>query len=512
MRTLPRLLSAAGAAGLILAAGLATPAHAADNGSLELQFVPVTVTVPPSPGRAMMLYVLGNNAQNPVLTIDPAGLGDEATLSALPQANCTTGAGGTATCRLPEQSTLELPLVLGVKATAKAVVGHVLHLTFTLSADNVAAQQVTGDIPIGDAVDLVAFKLTADPGQARVGDHVVAASYVANSGSRVAQGIRVTVFSDHSLAPDQYDNCAYTTTVTYEFVCDLPDAVLNPGDRLNLVDDHGNPIGFTVAPDAGTPAAGVEIVYDALADAATPPNLSRMARPSHTGHEVRLAQSAAPAAQAGALPVDANPDDNLVDFFWKLSGIHRDVAAVGATATGKVGDTVDVNVGFLDKGPAALDALRSGGDPAFAFIFLPPSNTDVVAVPHSCWSVVDNGDGTNTPTRGALHGTYYRCESASFVPVGATQTTKITLKITKATGDKGLVTFFDKYVAPDYRYKDDVAADDQADVVVGPAAGGNVLTSLPVTGAPLAVIAIAGVVILAAGAGLVLLTRTRRRA
>jgi hypothetical protein len=373
---------------------------------------------------------------------------------------------------------------------------------------------------VADAVDLVASPpLTTNNtqvlGTAHVGDHVTARAAVSNVGSKVAQGVRITVTSDHALLPDRYDNCEYSAVDTYrhQFICDLPDVVLNPGDGpLSLVDDQGNDIGFTIAPDAGGPAAGAEFVFDALADSPAVPSQAKMAKPAHTGHALRLVAVARPAARTTA-PVDANQGDNLTEAFWNLAGTHFDAAA-GASATSKVGDTVEVNVGFLDEGPAALDALRSGGDPAFFFVFVPPSNADVVAVPQSCWSFVHNPDGTNTPTRGAPHGTYYVCESASFVPVDVPQTTKVILKITKATGDKGLVTSADKYAGPDHVYHDDVAADDQADVVVGtPATGGsgNVLTSLPVTGAPLAVIAIAGVVILAAGAGLILLSRTRRR-
>jgi hypothetical protein len=521
MSRIRRLLAVAVAGGLILGSGLAAPAHAQNGDFLDLQVVPVTVSPDPSVGRAMLLYVSGNNAQSAVITIDPAGLGDEATLSPL-STNCgpaTANPGETRTlCRLPDPVAFHLPLVLGVRATAKAVVGHVLHLTFTLSADNIASHQVTADIPVGDAAGLVAFTPTAAHGQARVGDHVVAPSYVTNSGSRVVRGIRVTVLSDHSLAPDQFDNCAYSKSLTYEVVCDLSDVVLAPRDRLDLVDDQGKPVGFTVTPDAGAPTAGVDVVYQALADSPAPPNLSSTAPPSHTGHEVRLSKPVPPAAQAPGPPADAHPGDDVAEFVWELSGIHRDIAALATTVTAAVGATVEVNIGVVNKGPAAVDGVFN--DTGVGFFFTPPSNSDVTAVPQSCSSIVNDG---GPPLQyglfyypGAPHGDYYVCGAGNFIPVGATATTKITLKITKATGTKGLVSLHSLYETPNQAYKDDVATDDQADVlvgpsVVGPSTGGNVLTSLPVTGAPLATIAIIGVVILAAGAGLILLSPARRR-
>jgi hypothetical protein len=163
--------------------------------------------------------------------------------------------------------------------------------------------------------------------------------------------------------------------------------------------------------------------------------------------------------------VDANPSDNLGEVFWNLTGIHRDVAAIGAAAFGKVGDMVTINIGMVDHGPAALDAMRSGGDPAFYYIFIPPTNTDVVSVPQSCASIVDVG-GVQYPTSGAPHGTYYRCGTSDFIPVGIPQTLQISLKITGNTGVPGLVTFADKYINPVDAFHDDNAADDNAPVEV----------------------------------------------
>jgi hypothetical protein len=526
--TIPRLLAAAGASTLILSAGFAAPAHADDSSFFFADLLPEAVSVAPSPGKAMQVAVGASNVTNPRFTIDTTGLLDEATADT--PDGCTSAAAKI-TCQVPTATDLQFSSVwLIVHPTAKAAVGDTLHVTITSQADNISTFTQTYEIKMADAVDLVASPAliansTNALGTVHPGEHVTAKAGVSNVGSKVAQGIRVTVTSDHALAPDQFDNCEYGAVNTYlhQFVCDLPDVVLNPGDGpLALVDELGKDVGFTITPDAGGPAAGAEIVFDALADAPALPSQLKLAKPAHTGHALRLVAVAQAAARAAnATPADANADDNLTEAFWNLAGIHTDVAAIGARARAKVGDTVDVNVGFVDNGPASLDALRSGGDPAFVFIFIPPANTDVVAAPQSCESITDNPDGSNTGTRGAPHGTYYQCGSASFVPVGAPQTTKITLKVIKGGDDKGQVTFADKYRNPDFAFHDDNPADDQADVLVGPAVdtgntgggsgGGNVLTSLPVTGAPLALIAIVGVAIVAGGVVLLRLGRRRDR-
>jgi hypothetical protein len=510
--TIPRLLAAAGASALILSAGFAAPAHAANPSFFEAQLGPEQLSVAPSPGKAMQVDVVGVNATNARFTIDPAGLSDKATVDT--PDGCTSTAGKI-TCDMPDVADLFTVVLLVIHPTAKAAVGDTLHVTITTAADNVPPSAVTYDLPVTDAVDLAVSprQLPTDPptlGTVHPGDHVTVPAGVSNVGSRVAQGIRVRVTSDHALAPDQFDNCEYSVidTVLHQFVCDLPDVVLNPGDGpLSLVDELGKDVGFTIAPDASGPSAQADIVFDALADAPALPSQVKLAKPPHTGHTLRLVASTRPAAA----PVDANQSDNFIEAFWNLAGIHRDVAAIGAKANAKVGDTVDVNVGFVDNGPASLDAPRSLDEPAFFFVFIPPANTDVVAVPASCFSTTENPDGTSRGTPGAPHGNYYRCESRSFIPVGVPQTSKISLKVTKGGDDKGAVTFTDKFGDPDHPYKDDNAANDQADVLVGPAVDtGTVVTSLPVTGAPLAIIAVVGVLIIAGGIGLVLVGRTRR--
>jgi len=519
--TIPRLLAAAGTSTLILSAGFATPAHADDSSFFFADLLPQALSVAPSPGKAMEVAMGASNVTNPRFTIDTTGLSDEATADT--PDGCTSAAAKI-TCQVPTATAEVFSSVwLVVHPTAKAAVGDTLHVTITSQADNVSTFTQTYDIKVADAVDLVASpQLIANStdvlGTVHPGEHATMKAGVSNVGSKVAQGIRLTVTSDHALVPDRYDNCEYGAVNTYvhQFVCDFPDVVLNPGDApRSLVDDLGKDVGFTIGPDAGGPAAGAEIVFDALADAPALPSQVKLAKPAHTGRTLRLVA----VAQAAAAPADANQDDNLTEAFWNLAGIHFDVAAIGARAHAKVGDTVDVNIGFVDNGPAALDALRSGGDPAFLFIFIPPANTDVVAIPDACASIVDQG-GVQFPTSGAPHGNYYRCGSDSFVPVGTPQTTKISLKVIKGGDDKGSVTFTDKYTDPVFVLQDDNQANNQADVVVGPAvdtgngdgSGGNVVTSLPVTGAPLALIAIVGVAIVAGGVVLLRLGRRRGRA
>jgi len=489
MRRFTARLSAVLASVLALAAGLASPARAADTGSLNLQFSPTTLSVAPSPGKSMGLAIFAHNAQHPVLTVDRSGLGDKATLKVL-VGTCAGATGPQIVCPLDDLPLDPGSVTLVFQPTSTAVAGDVLHLTLTLSADNAPSAGGTAEIKVADAIDLVASpQLQGKELPAKIGDHVTIAASVRNLGSRTAKGIRLTWTADHGLLPDGNDGCTTVPVeIIHELVCEWPDVTLAPGQSLAVKDKLGHDLVLAVAADASKFEA-TDFTFTALSEVpagATPPN-------------------------------DADEDDNLSEAEYTIDGEHHDASAIGASATGAVGQSVDVNIGFTDNGPAALNILRSGGEPALIFYFTRPANAEIVGIPETCDSATFN-DG-QMATEHKPGGDYYRCKSASFIPVGAPQTVKFTLKIVALHGAAGTVNFTNKFDPPDATpIKDDNPANDQADVVINPetpvSTGTTGVTpiSLPVTGAPLALIAIVGVAIVAGGVVLLRLGRRRGRA
>jgi hypothetical protein len=60
-----------------------------------------------------------------------------------------------------------------------------------------------------------------------------------------------------------------------------------------------------------------------------------------------------------------------------------DLVLTGERLRAREGSTVSVDIGFANRGPAWLALLRSGGEPIFFWVDLPPGTT-VTAVPEGC--------------------------------------------------------------------------------------------------------------------------------
>src|SRR5262249_4188158 len=139
-----------------------------------------------------------------------------------------------------------------------------------------------------------------------------------------------------------------------------------------------------------------------------------------------------------APPADVDKADNMGEVVYTID-TYLDAAAIGATVTGAVGRSVDVSVGYIDNGPAAIDIVRGGSFGTFAGIFFArPENTEVVGIPQSCDAQVTDSNGHI----GMEHKTgadYYVCTPPAWTPVGVPQLVTFTLKITAADGKPGEV-------------------------------------------------------------------------
>lgn len=471
----------------------ATPAFADDQASLGGATSPDVKVATGGPGKPIAIYVYGEHAVHPKLTIDASGLKGVATPSFDDQA-CTTGSDSTkATCDLPDEDSLMELLPIFVQPKQGAAVGASGTISFTTSADNVSPETWTTTVTLADGVDMWVMPGDPKPEPHQPGDAVQMPVAFFNAGNRTVNGVRVTFTVDSALIPEQYDDCQYSDasrTGAHLVVCDIPE-IFQPGDGVFGM------FNLTVAKDA----YGRADVDQYVEGSDEPSTLSKvkLTRPS-TGRHLVLKRTTRP----NALDIDKN--DNFALFSTQISNGH-DLAALGATGSGAVGDTVKVKVGIKNNGPGTLDSTR-GAVPAAYFVFIPPTGTTVVTVPTSafCVSIVEE-NGSPTPKNGAPGGTYYRCGTSDLFKAGDSYQVEFGLKIDKANVTKGSVSLNDKY-ATDPTYHDDNTADNTADVVLTVTGGTG--GSLPVTGAQTGMIAAAGLVVLALGGLLYILARRRR--
>lgn len=178
-------------------------------------------------------------------------------------------------------------------------------------------------------------------------------------------------------------------------------------------------------------------------------------------------------------------------------GAGYDLAAVGASVTGKAGETVKVTIGYENKG-ATVDATRSG-DPVARLRFGVPADTTVTRVSDNCRVMEDK--------------VRYECWLPVVIPAGYKASYTFELKLGAKPG-KGWAGLMSPHTSRDELLKDDVVNNNRADVVVGTKTATtpkpNAQQPLAKTGASApAAVGVAGGLLLAGGT-LVALARRRR--
>jgi hypothetical protein len=496
--------------GAALATALATPAQADDTPTLDGFISPTTVGILPSPGKAVLIALQGQNAQNPRLTIDVSGLTAVATVDT--PTGCSR-AGDTIGCAVEVslQSFTLVPLV--VHATKQTKAGDKGTVSIQTSADNVRTETNSAPVTFGDGIDLAIDRDGVDAriGGKHPGDAVATPIHFSNLGSRTVNGVELTLGSDHGLSLDTFDNCRYTE-VGHIAVCDFPDATLNPGDAASIEtpDQNGQLVdgfGVHVTLDS-SPSPTVTYDVQGLADSSPTAKMS-LGRRASTGHRLRLVVRHA--ARAATPPQDIDTEDNSGGLTVLVVGSHFDATALGTGATGKVGEVVTVTVGARDLGPAVLDGGR-GGDPSIGLTFAVPPHTQVVSAPDACRLMGGGSGGNNAST--------YLCTRFQILNVNESWTERFTLRITSVVpDDAGTVTLKSLSDGPTIDdIRDDNTANNTAKVLINPTAPPSPSVSpgtggqgggLPVTGTRTGIIA--GVGGLAMVVGLVLTIAARRR-
>ncbi|GAA3344163.1 hypothetical protein GCM10020358_46290 [Amorphoplanes nipponensis] len=449
-RRLGRLAVAATA---VAVASAAAPAHAATDpeepgpgaGARVWAFVEdMTVAPAGAPAKDLHIEVITSGAVNPRLVLDVSELAGLVTF-AWP-AGCTT-AGPVATCPAPAGSVdNNAPLLIPVRAVAGAPAGAHGTLSVRGDADNPGdGNDLMSDDAVitvsGDGPDLAALVEGSIP-DARVGDRVHAPMTVTNLGNRAVQGIRVTVEFSRPLTPTPYANCRYGFRAGFPergtvAVCDFPQRI-DPGAVFKLQRGFG-----ALVTEAAVDHQVIEYTVAPQAGAGLPTGVTLEGRGGSRLSLVRVTAAPARARVSSAADVDSANDSR----YWGFEVDNLlDVAAVGATASGAIGETVRVEVGARNIG-GAIDFTRYGSSAA-RFRFQLPGGTEVTDVPANC---ALDGDSPATT---------YVCNLPSlYFDRGATFLRTFALTVTGPSYDAGQV-----YADIDGPAADEDFANDRADV------------------------------------------------
>jgi hypothetical protein len=487
-RPFSRLGAACAAAGLAIFS-IATPARATAPGDIAwaVPYMDFVVNIAmdasiPKPVKVTVANSVPTTAVDVSVTIDASAVSAAFRLE-LPGADqgCTVS-GMVATCTLDE-----LPGDSSRVYTIGALPGDLDVLDYsglievTTSAANMPQdQQVSGYVQLtGPGVDLVLDDIddvTLEPGES-----TSVPVRAANVGTVAAAGVEVVLSVGLELEfRDQYDNCRYEPDFL-ELTCRIIGEV-GPGEVFTL--DPETPL--RVGPEttaAGPTSTIVDVRVAPLGEEQTAEMTARSA-----GNQLRLA--------AVESVWDINDGDNWTQFFVNIPMQSADAVAIGATVTGELGDTVGIQVGIRNDGPANL--LGPGDRWAPTASVTLPEGVEAVAVGENCMPLVDGRP--DWERAGEAVGMEYRCFPTHSPVVGETFLYPFQVKIVGVAGAVGSVVVDGGVQDPD-------TTNDTAEIVLGSGGSGG---GLPVTGARAGVVAGVGVLFVAAGAVAVLLFRRRR--
>lgn len=500
LRSLKALCCFVGAVAMTLGAPVAA-AHAADGNRVDI-FMDgdITVGASGSPGKTVFAFVSGHG-HNVTLEFDTTRMAGVATVT-LPS-ECRSDSGKTI-CPFPETSDeIQYSIPLHIKPVGAAGASGVIEAAVTGSPGSQRSSTVT----LADGVDLVAADLPGDT--VHPGQRIYAPLSFVNVGNRAANGITLTVMARNGFKPFDYDGCDYAAWGTGTMVRCHFDDVVQPGDALQWVttDEHGTKTpGFGI--DIAADAYGLtRFAYEVSAGSGDASAAKLRSRRASSGRHITLARVMRPRSAA----TDIDRFDNYAETYYQVVNTY-DLAAVGATATGKAGDTVKVQVGLRNNGPASLDPDRSvAGSAVAAFKFDVPPGVTVTALNHGCRPALWNGQNGSEGQPGGLH---YSCWVYTHIAPHATFVVTFDLKIDTVTPNATGTVTLDQIEHPS---PDTNAGNDKATVVINPTGGGvgggsgsAAGDGLPVTGPQAAVLATGGVVLLLAGAVLYRVARRRR--
>ncbi|SCL37845.1 hypothetical protein GA0074692_4807 [Micromonospora pallida] len=439
-------VGAAALAAATLVGMAANPAAAeTDPGWVSGWLSDTTVGAAGAPGRTAALSLSSSGATNPRVVFDLSGLTGVATAT-FPDWCVTAGAG--VTCPMPPTATPDefgtlngtVPVVLrGVPGAADGAAGTI---GYTVLADGVDGETQQAAVSVHAGPDVVSL-VNEYVDDVDTGDTLAMQVALTSAGNVAVSGLRLTIRFPVGLEPAAYRNCGYGAggQLSTIVVCVIP-GTFSPGLSYQV------PGGF--ATTVGPAALGDKRIVQTVEPATTagPP-------PEGVVLERRPADSALRLRQVG-VPVDVLSADHQYpsgQYYLRDVPGAFDVVALGAAATGSVGDTVTVQVGIRNDGPGVPDGTISGGHAAL-FAFVPPAGTVVANQPTGC-SPTGDGEGGEEPV------TWYCTKPGGVFAAGETFLVGFDLRIDGPLDAAGEVR-----IPYGYPRTDDNPANDSAPVTI----------------------------------------------
>lgn len=455
-----------------------------------------------SAGKVVQFQTYRHNAVNPKVSIDLIGL--------LGVANAEFPDGCKIAKNIAECSIDEVGPTIFITLTPSpgAKPGAQGKVTYHMSADNLPTETDQATITLaGSGVDLVVPFSGETDKPVKPGDAVEVPVNFYNAGDKPATGVELIAFFSYGMTPEQYENCEYGQDPDIPFTvvrCSVEEEILPGIDYFTVA-----PFGATAAPDAW----GIERADYLVWPLDGAPELGKKTKLTRgTGKKLTLV---AKGPHKRTRAADLDEQDNYGFYYWNNVKNTRDLAAVGGTVTGSVGDTVPIRIGVKNNGAAALDSVNTGESPT-NFSFLVPAGVTVASTPQGCRAMVKDSAGHWQFTDNGPGGLYVCYFPGEVFHAGESFLVTFQAKITSLTGAPGQVTLVDPRIEdPKYRWTDDNPTNDTAAVTVaaGDGSGGGSGAGdggLPVTGAKAGLITAGGAALLAAGAALFLVARRRR--
>ncbi|WP_250002194.1 LPXTG cell wall anchor domain-containing protein [Actinoplanes sp. M2I2] len=326
---------------------------------------------------------------------------------------------------------------------------------------------------------------------------------VHNAGSEPVSTVGLVVAAENGLTPlGSYRNCLPLDEVEDEIddtagiVC-LFDEEFAPGATFRLPAD--SPVKLRVNKDAGGP-----YTYSgaAIAVGLNDEDAALLAR-QKTGKVLTLDAVSKASGLLDEEPDDLNIEDNIATFGVSVGKSVADSAAVGATISGKGGDTRTIKVGVRNLGPTTVIPFSDDVDWFPGVQVTIPAGLKLTEVDPFCMP----GSGVDVKKPGSIDGRDYLCVAPMGLGVGKLESFTFTGTLTGDESTAGSVVV-------DGGVQDPNAKNDKAAITVALTGqggeGGEGGGGLPVTGAPTGWVALGGALLLLAGGVAAYVFRRRR--
>ncbi|THA69208.1 peptidase [Streptomyces sp. A0958] len=272
---------------------------------------------------------------------------------------------------------------LDVSAAEGSEDGDTGTLAVTAEAEGATFRAFTARVSIGGP-DLSMKRLPLRT-ELKPGDSQPVPITFTNNGTRAAQGVLLTLRNTRGMEfTERYQNCEYSEDdlgfgspgAWSTALCTFPGSY-EPGATYTLAEP---PV------IRATERAYYDSFLYRVAEDGTDARASLRAGARFSpGKGAALALRKSPAVRSA----DLDPDDNQQDVDFHTAN-SADFAAYGDKARGAAGDTVDVTVGFRNRGPAWIGYIRSGEDVATVDITV-PEGASVLSGPATCRGVTKDG-------------------------------------------------------------------------------------------------------------------------